>query len=147
MGWCKGHAGRDDGPFAVQDWCDRAAAKAEEFAESENDLASRYDTPFLLIDAATSTPAWGGWRSTIEEKVKEKQREPCMHPSTPTECSRWLQLRERWCAIPSEWDRLHPKARHGPAARGRINAQWDTVYGPGRWNEEQKARDKEVTTK
>ena len=150
MGWTKGHSGRTDGPLAAQDWCDRAATEADralasglEVDDQEDMCASRYDTPFLLIDGESRKPIWGGWKSEITKRARERLKDKVMGDEK-SECSRWLRIRERWCSRTTEWDRLPLKGRHGPAARGRINAQWDTVYGPGRWEEEQRARDEET---
>ena len=53
----------------------------------------------------------------------------------------WMRLRASGFTAESEWDGRALGGKHRPEARGRLAAQWDVVFGPGRWEQEQKARE------
>ena len=141
LGWIKGHAKRRAWPQPVQEWCDTHAVEANDHADkvaAEEKRPSRWDAPFMLWDKVRGVPVWGGWGQAV---VRRSEQELATRARLETSSAAgWMRLRAMAFKEENEWDSRALADKHGAEARGRIGAQWDTVFGPGRWTEERAAR-------
>ena len=138
----KGHTARVEWPYPVQAWCDEFAVVANnggaEVEEAAREL-SKWEAPFVLWDEREQRPVWGGWKQELTRRLSaEAASRACRSDSLAAE---WMRLRASAFTAVSEWDGRPLGGKHRPEARGRLAAQWDVVFGPGRWEQEQKARE------
>ena len=138
LGWMRGHAVRQDHPYPVQDWCDRAAPLAA-LAPPDTDFRPAEAEPvFTLWDKRSGTPVYGGWASILEQRSTELLTRQ-VQQSAQTGPRAWHALNTHGPEI-EEWGRTPLASRTSEQARCRSAAQADTVWGQGtrsRWEHEQ----------
>ena len=142
IGWMKGHTDRTDWPYPVQAWCDEFAVAANaggEDVEGEARWLSQWEAPFVLWDEREQRPVWSGWNQELARRLRAEAASRAR--GSDSLAAEWMRLRASGFTAESEWDGRALGGKHRPEARGRLAAQWDVVFGPGRWEQEQKARE------
>ena len=137
--WLPSHTGRKVHPFPIHDWCDESAPLAHSLGDHEGEEAkvSAMDAPFALWDSETESVIWRGWGDEIIERTKVRLTAAARRGGG---AAGWMRLRARWFRGKTEWEQRPLGAKHTSGAKARMGALWDTVWGPGRWDREEKAR-------
>ena len=100
---------------------------------------STWEAPFVLWDEREQRPVWRGWKQELARRLSVEAASQAR--GSDSLAAKWMRLRAIEFTAESKWDGRALGGKHQPEARGRLAAQWDVVFGPGRWEQELKARE------